>query len=127
MRREPHENVATVLVDPLVLADLELELMSLDLRLWPVASAPICLDGERQAYQIRRRMLMAHRGEWDVAIDWVTVWISFGDTWKHDDEPLSWTAHRVLWRALDARADHVRFQRRLGGVRKLPLPAGVDG
>lgn len=128
MRREPHENVATVLVDPGVLADLELELMSLDLRLWPVVSAPTCVDGVREAFQVRRKLLLAHRGEWDVAADWVPVWIGFGDTWTHQDgEPLSWTAHKVLWRALDARAEHVRFHRRLGGIRKLPTPVGVDG
>ena len=43
--RLPHENVATVLVDPRVLADLELELMELDLRVWPVATAPIWWTG----------------------------------------------------------------------------------
>ena len=46
--RLPHENVATVLVDPRALADLELELMELDLRVWPVATAPICADGPRR-------------------------------------------------------------------------------
>lgn len=125
MLREPHENVATVLVDPCVLADLELRLMALDLRLWPVATSPVHVDGERVAFQLRRRLVTAHRGEWDVAAAWVPVWISFGETWRNDDEPLSWTAHRVLWRALDEIGDHVRFHRRLGGVRKLPVPAGV--
>lgn len=126
MRREPHENVATVLVDPRVLEDLELELMSLDLRLWPIAQAPICPDGPREAFQVRRKLLMQHRGEWDVAAEWVPAWISFGETWRNGAEPLSWTAHRVLWRALDSRPDHVRFHRRLGGVRLLPVPAGPD-
>ena len=41
-------NAATVLVDPSVLRDLEVHLMTLDLRLWPVATAPICSDGPRR-------------------------------------------------------------------------------
>jgi len=123
MRRAPHENVATVLVDPCVLADVELELMTLDLHLWPVRTAPICLDGPRTAFQVRRRMLMQHRGAWDVAADWTPVWISFGTTWQRGDEPLPWAAHQVLWQLLDARPDHVRFQRRLGGVRPLRMPS----
>jgi hypothetical protein len=43
--RRPHENVATVLVDPRALEELELLLMTLDLRVWPVCTAPICVDG----------------------------------------------------------------------------------
>lgn len=126
VRRDPHENVATVLVAPGVLADLELELMRLDLRVWPVRTAPICLDGAREAFQIRRRLLLRHAGEWDLAADWVPVWIGFGSSWRHGDEPLPWAAHRTLWRALDSYAEHVRFHRRLGGVRQVPLPEGVD-
>ena len=111
-----------MLVDPRVLADLELELMAQDLHVWPVRTAPICADGPRTAFQIRRNLLMRRRGEWDLAADWTPVWIGFGGTWRTGDEPLPWVAHQVLWRALDARAEHVRFQRRLGGVRRLPLP-----
>ena len=88
VRRLPHENVATVLVDPAVLRDLELELMPLDLWVWPVAAAPVFTDGPRMAFQIRRRLLMARRGEWDVAAEWTPVWISFGDSWREGDEPL---------------------------------------
>ncbi|MGI8522714.1 MAG: hypothetical protein ACR2K3_05305 [Nocardioides sp.] len=120
--RRPHENVATVLVDPRALADLELVCMALDLRLWPVATAPICDDGPRQAFQIRRSLLMRHRGEWDVAAEWTPVWIGYGASWRRGDEPLPWSAHKTLWHVLDARADHVRFHRRLGGVQKLPVP-----
>ena len=123
MRRGPHENVATVLVDPRVLADLELELMGLDLRVWPVRTAPICADGPRTAFQIRRRLLLAHRGEWDLAAAWTPVWIGFGTSWHDGDEPLPWSAHQTLWRALESYADHVRFQRRLGGVSPLRLAA----
>jgi len=35
---------------------------------------------------------------------------------------LPWSAHKALWQLLDCHADHVRFQRRLGGVRPLRLP-----
>ena len=122
VRRAPHENVATVLVDPRVLADFELELMALDLRVWPVRTAPICADGPRQAFQIRHRLLTRHRGEWDLAADWTPVWVGFGATWRNGDEPLPWAAHETLWRVLDAHAEHVRFHRRLGGVERLPLP-----
>lgn len=115
-----------MLVDPRVLSDLELTLMTLDLRLWPVRTAPICADGVRRAFQIRRQLLMAHRGDWDVAADWTPVWISFGPTWRSGDEPLPWHAHRTLWQVLDAYAARVRFQRRLGGVRRLPLPYDAE-
>ncbi|MFT4010424.1 MAG: hypothetical protein QM655_10330 [Nocardioidaceae bacterium] len=120
--REPHENVATVLVDPCALPDLELELMMLDFRVWPVHTAPICADGPRRAFQIRTRLVTMHRGEWDLAADWIPVWIAFGDSWRLADEPLPWEAHRRLWAVLDARADRVRFHRRLGGVRPLGVP-----
>ena len=126
MRREPHENVATVLVDPRALADLELTLMVRDIRVWPVRTAPICADGPRTEFQIRRGLLMRHRGEWDHAVHWTPVWISFGATWKNGDEPLPWAAHQLLWQVLDSFAAHVRFQRRLGGVRRLPVPEDVD-
>ena len=129
MRRDPHENVATVLVDPCALADLELELMSHDLRLWPVRTAPagedgtpVCEDGPRRAFQIRRDLLEKHRGAWDCAAEWVAVWIGFGRSWQHGDEPLPWAAHARLWQVLESRAEHVRFHRRLGGVRRIALP-----
>jgi hypothetical protein len=125
VRRPPHENVATVLVDPRVLRDVELDLMARDLRVWPVRTAPICADGPRTEFQVRRTLLLRHRGEWDLAADWVPVWIGFGDTWRNGEEPLPWAAHEALWRALDRYADHVRFHRRLGGVRRLTPPEGV--
>ncbi len=122
MLREPHENVATVLVDPSVLAELEMRLMALDLHLWPVATAPICLDGPRQAFQIRRRMLEARRGAWDDAAEWVPAWISFGATWREGAEPLSWLARTTLYGVLDTYADRVRYRRGLGGVPPLTVP-----
>ncbi|WP_344147517.1 hypothetical protein [Nocardioides koreensis] len=122
MERRPHENVATVLVDPAVLRDLEMHLMSLDLRLWPVATAPICADGPRRAFQIRRRMVESRRGSWDDAADWTPVWISFGESWYDGAEPLPWSAHRVLWQTLERYADHVRYRLGLGGVPRLDVP-----
>ncbi len=112
--RLPHENVATVLVDPRVLADLELALMELDLRVWPVATAPICVDGARTAFQIRRSLVMRQRGAWDLAADWTPVWISFGASWYDGAEPLPWEAHQVL----------VAGARCPGRPRAFPAPAG---
>ncbi len=125
--RLPHENVATVLVDPRALEDLELELMELDLRVWPVATAPICADGPRRAFQIRRSLVMRHQGAWDVAAEWTPVWISFGESWYFGADPLPWAAHQTLWRTLEAHGAHVRYQRRLGGVRPLQVPLEATG
>lgn len=116
-----------MLVDPRALGDLELALMALDLRVWPVRTAPICADGPRTAFQIRRRLLMRQRGKWDVAADWTPVWVGFGTSWQDGEEPLPWTAHQALWRALDSYATHVRFHRRLGGVSRLPVPQDAHG
>ena len=126
MRRVPHENVATVLVDPAVLRELELALMPLDLWVWPVATAPVCTDGERMAFQVRRRMLLAKRGAWDLAAAWTPVWISFGDSWRDGDEPLPWSAHQVLWSALAEHADHVRYRLGLGGIPRLSVPRDIS-
>lgn len=114
-----------MLVDPRALPDLELALMSLDLPVWPVRTAPICADGPRRAFQIRRDLLTKHRGEWDLAADWTPVWIGFGSSWRDGDEPLPWSAHEALWRVLASYASQVRFHRRLGGVSRLPLPEDV--
>jgi hypothetical protein len=125
VRRRPHENVATVLVEPRALEDLELELMALDIRVWPVHTAPICTDGPRRAFQIKRRLLLQHRGEWDLAADWTAVWIGFGASWQHGADPLPWVAHKTLWRVLDSYDEVVRFQRRLGGIPRVPVPEDV--
>ncbi len=122
MRRPPHENVATVLVDPAVLAELEVHLMGLDLHLWPVATAPICADGPRMAFQVRRRLVMSRQGAWDDAAAWVPAWISFGDTWYVGAEPLPWSAHQTLYRTLEQYAGRVRYRRGLGGVPRLDVP-----
>lgn len=122
MQRARHENVATVLVDPVALLALELELVALDLWLWPVATAPNSVDGPRQAFQVRRRLVTAQRGAWDHAAGWVVCWISFGDTWREGAEPVSWRARTTLYGALDAHRDHVRYRRGLGGVPPLDAP-----
>ncbi|MGL5864976.1 MAG: hypothetical protein ACRCYX_03765 [Dermatophilaceae bacterium] len=127
MSRPAHENVATVLVDPAALAELEVALMPLDLRVWPMATAPICADGRRQAVQYRRRVLTARRGAWDDAADWVPAWISFGGSWRDGAEPLPWSAHAALWQSLERFAGRVRYRKRLVGVRPLAVPVGVDG
>lgn len=126
MPRRAHENVATVLVDPAALRGLELELVTLDLWVWPVASAPICADGPRTAFQVRRRMVEARQGAWDLAAEWCPVWISFGQRWRQGDEPLSWSAHSTLWETLARWADHVRYAKRLTGVAPLTVHREVD-
>ena len=125
MRRLPHENVATVLVDPPYLRELELALMERDLWVWPVATAPICMDGPRRAFQIRKRLVESQRGRWDCAAEWIPVWISFGETWRDGDEPLSWLGHRALWDVLASHADHARYRLGLGGVPRLSVPRDV--
>lgn len=127
MTRRRHETVATVLVDPAVLGELEVALMHLDLRVWPMATAPICADGPRQAAQYRRRVLTARRGAWDDAAHWVPVWVSFGASWRDGDEPLPWAAHAALWDELARWARHVRYRKWLSGVAPLQVPVGVDG
>lgn len=118
--RRPHENVATVLVDPRILGDIEIELMSLDMPLWRVCAAPIVKDGQRLAFQVRHRLLMSKRGEWDCAKDWVPVWIGFGSTWAFPGEAIPWPAHKALWTLLEGYADHVRYNKRLGGIPRIP-------
>lgn len=122
MRRPPHENVATVLVDPAVLRELEVHLMALDLRLWPVATAPVYEDGPRAAFQLRRRLLMARRGAWDDAAAWTPAWIAFGESWYDGAEPLPWSAHRTLWDTLAGYDGHVRYRLGLGGIPRLEVP-----
>jgi hypothetical protein len=122
MLRARHENAATVLVDPRVLRELEVHLMTLDLRLWPVATAPVYTDGPRMAFQLRTRMITAKRGAWDDAAGWVPVWITFGESWYFGDEPLPWDAHRALYDCLERYADHLRYRKGLGGIPRLEVP-----
>jgi hypothetical protein len=100
--------------------------MTRDLWVWPMATAPICEDGPRQAFQYRHRTLVARRGAWDDAADWVPVWVSFGQTWREGEEPLPWSAHAALWSALELFEEHVRYRKWLSGVPRLPAPQGAD-
>ena len=126
MARRPHELVATVLVAPRALPELEVSLMTRDLWVWPLATAPTCEDGPRLAAQTVWRMVTARRGDWDLAWGWVPVWVSFGQTWRTAEEPLPWAAHTSLWEALGGFAEHVRYRRWLAGVAPLPAPRGAE-
>jgi hypothetical protein len=122
MLRARHENAATVLVDPRVLRELEVHLMTMDLRLWPIATAPVHADGPRMAFQVRARMITARRGAWDDAAQWVPVWISFGESWYQAAEPLPWAAHRALYDCLERYEGHLRYRKGLGGIPRLDVP-----
>ncbi|MGI8679233.1 MAG: hypothetical protein ACR2LX_11200 [Jatrophihabitans sp.] len=122
MRKRGFENVATVLVDPSVLGDFELDLMSHDFRVWAVHTAPTFPDGPRLAFQLRRSLIEASRGEWAPAADWTLVWITFGESWLDGDEPIPWPAHAALWAKLAEYAAHARYHVGLGGVPRLTVP-----
>ena len=121
-----HENVATVLVDPAVLADFELDLMSHDFRVWVVSTVPTFRDPERLAFQIRRSLVEWSQGRWASAADWTVVWITFGESWLDGDEPIPWPAHAALWEKLAEYAEHTRYNLGLGGVPKLSVPRDRD-
>ena len=77
----PRHLVATVLVAPDVVQDLELRVMTDDMWLWPVRTAPVVVDGARMEFQLRRRLIEQRRGAWDDAFDWTPAWIGFGAAW----------------------------------------------
>jgi hypothetical protein len=116
------ENMATVLVNPAVLDDFELDLMSDDFRVWAVHTAPIFPDAPQAAMQIRRGLIDWSNGRWAVAADWTLVWITFGERWLDGDNPIPWPAHAALWNKLAGYAEHVRYNRGLGGVPRLSVP-----
>jgi hypothetical protein len=116
------ENVATVLVDPSVLRDFELDLMSDDFRVWTVRTAPTFPDPGRLAFQIRRSLIDLSNGRWHDAADWTLVWITFGESWLDGDEPIPWPAHAALWDKLAQYGDRVRYSLGLGGVPRLTVP-----
>jgi hypothetical protein len=122
MRPPGHENVATVLVEPIVLRDFELDLMARDLRVWPVHKVPTFADAARLAFQIRRSLIDYSQGRWAEAADWTLVWITFGESWRNGDEPLPWAAHAALWDKLAEYAGHVHYNLGLGGVPHLSVP-----
>ena len=114
--------MATVLVDPSVLDDFELDLMSQDFRVWTVHTAPTFADGRRAAFQIRRALIDWSQGAWADAADWTLVWVTFGESWLDGEEPLPWRAHAALWDKLAEYAAHVRYNLGLGGVPHLGVP-----
>jgi len=114
--------MATVLVDPSVLDDFELDLMSHDFRVWTVHTTDVLTDPERAALQLRRSLIDWSNGRWAVAADWTVVWITFGESWRDGEEPLPWTAHAALWAKLAEYSDFVRYNRGLSGVPKLGVP-----
>jgi hypothetical protein len=113
--------VATVLVDPAVLADFELDLMSHDFRVWPVRHAHNFPDAPRLAFQIRRSLIDYSNGQWDDAADWTVVWITFGESWLDGEEPIPWPAHAALWDKLAEYPYSTRYNIGLGGVPRLSV------
>jgi len=116
------ENMATVLVNPAVLDDFELDLMSHDFRVWAVHNAPTFPDPRRAAMQIRRALIEWSNGRWEVAAEWTLVWITFGDSWLDGENPIPWPAHAALWGTLSRYSENVRYNRGLGGVPRLSVP-----
>lgn len=120
----PRHLVATVLVEPTVMGDLELRVMTDDLWLWPVRTAPVVVDGPRMEFQLRKRMVEQRQGAWDDAAQWTPAWIGFGDAWHEfgpdgnaqPTGPLPWAAHQRLWQALEEFGPLVRYRRRLSGI-----------
>jgi len=124
-RPRGHENVATALVDPAVMRDLELDLMAHDFRAWPVSSVGTFPDPQRLAFQVRRTLIDWSQGRWSDACDWTPVWITFGESWLDPDDPaeaIPWAAHAALWERLGGYGRAVRFNRGLGGVPRLSVP-----
>ena len=126
VRPAGHENVATVLVDPEVLGDFELDLMTHDFRVWVVHSVSTFPDAPRLAFQIRRSLIDWSQGRWAVAANWTLVWITFGESWLDGEEPIPWPAHSALWNKLSEYGDHVRYNLGLGGVPRLTVPRDVQ-
>ena len=114
--------MATVLVDPAILRDFELDLMSQDFRVWEVHTVPTFADAPRLAFQIRRSLIDYSKGAWEAASNWTVVWITFGERWLNGDEPIPWPAHAALWDKLAEYGDRVRYNLGLGGVPHLSVP-----
>lgn len=114
--------MATVLVDPAVLGDFELDLMSHDFRVWIVETAATFPDAARLAFQVRRSLIEWSNGRWSDAAEWTLVWITFGDSWLDGEEPIPWPAHAALWDKLAEHAHDVRYNKGLGGVPRLSVP-----
>jgi hypothetical protein len=128
MRGRGFENVATVLIDPAVLDEFELDLMAHDFRVWPVHTTDVFADGPQAAMQIRRSLIELSNGAWNIAADWTVIWITFGESWLDGDNPIPWPAHAALWDKLAEYYKSVRYNLGLGGVPRLSVPrdAGRD-
>jgi hypothetical protein len=122
MRGPGYENMATVLVNPAVLDDFELDLMSHDFRVWTVHTTTVFPDAAQAAMQIRRSLIDWSRGRWAVAAEWTVVWITFGESWLDGENPIPWPAHSALWTKLAEYAEDVRYNLGLGGVPRLGVP-----
>ena len=122
MRGQGFENMATVLVNPAVLDDFELDLMSHDFRVWTVHTTPTFPDPQQAAMQIRRALIDWSNGRWAVAADWTVVWITFGESWLDGENPIPWPSHAALWKKLAEYAEDVRYNLGLGGVPRLGVP-----
>lgn len=122
MRGPGFENMATVLVNPAVLEDLELALMGQDLRVWTVRSVDTFADPAQAAFQIRRNLIDWSNGRWAIAADWTLIWITFGQSWLDGDNPIPWPAHSALWNKLAEYSADVRYNLGLGGVPRLSVP-----
>ena len=100
-----------------MLRELELDLMPLDLWVWPVATAPICADGPRQAFQMRRRMVEAAprrlgpRRRAGCRSGSPSATAGTPATTRCPGPPTP-----TLWAKLGEHADHVRYRKLLGGV-----------
>lgn len=127
VRPPGHENVATVLVDPALLAEFELDLMAHDFRVWLVHTVPTFVDAPRLAFQIRRSLIDYSQGRWADAADWTLVWVTFGESWLDGDEPVPWPAHAALWDKLAEYGSQVRYNLGLGGVPRLSVPRDPPG
>ena len=122
MRGDGFENMATVLVNPAILDDFELDLMSQDFRVWAVHATTVFPDPAQAAMQIRRSLIDWSNGRWAVAADWTVVWITFGESWLDGENPIPWPAHAALWKKLAEYATNVRYNLGLGGVPRLGVP-----
>ena len=120
------ENVATVLVDPAILDDFELDLMADDFRVWEVQSVTTFPDAARLAFQVRRSLIEWSQGRWADAADWTLVWITFGESWLDGDEPIPVAIARSTPVGQARRLPTVRgvrYNLGLGGVPRLSVPS----
>ncbi len=122
VRSAGFENMATVLVNPRVLADFELDLMSHDFRVWAVHASSAFPDAPQAAMQIRRALIDWSNGRWNLAANWTVVWITFGDSWLDGDNPIPWPSHAALWKKLAEYSEDVRYNLGLGGMPRLTVP-----